>query len=136
MLNLARLRFLSRAEGVLSIDIDELVHSTRGESIFDRVRSDRLGYVRFVSQWLDSDAPQAAVRHADHSIVHSDLRACPPKFCVRPSGPLGTLSWSVHDLEFWATRWIPISRRFRYDHCRRLTTDWKQGRRLKGASVL
>lgn len=131
LLNLCKERYLSSARGVLSVDVDELVYTSDGQSIFEKASNSWLKYVQFKGTWCDSTRTDDLVRHADHDVQRTDLPGCPTKYCICPIGPLKNLSWSIHSLESrWRLPFVNIKSAFYY-HFRRITTNWKNGRRLE-----
>ncbi|MEO1161960.1 MAG: hypothetical protein AAFW74_16190, partial [Pseudomonadota bacterium] len=97
LLNITRLRYLADAAAFLSCDIDELVSSTRQQSVFDEARKSRLGYVCFHGDWRFAATPDArSVEHRDHVFVDKARKRCPLKYCMVPSGPLRHFTWSQH----------------------------------------
>lgn len=133
MLNLARLRFSRLARAVLVVDVDELVYSRSGRSIFDVTAASACKYVPFRGRWVDAPSEIAphVVRHSDHSIYRSDLPRCPSKYCVVPASFLGRRSWSVHMLEGDIFKSFFASFDFFYLHMMRVTDGWK--RRISSA---
>lgn len=128
LLNIARLSYLSRARAVLQADIDELVVPEDG-SVFDRARRSVLGYVPMAGRWLfPAPDARAPYRHADHTHTDPAARRCPPKYVIRPSGPLGGFSWEVHGLErFVSARWLAASTPG-YWHMRGIGDSWNWDR--------
>lgn len=126
LLNLARFRWLWRARAVLQGDIDELVVSRSGASVFDAAAAARAGWIKYRGLWrAPMGAADAQPRHADHWGVLDDAKPCPAKYCIVPAGPMRRHSWNVHNLDL-----VPFSRRFEtadfhYLHCRGVTTRWK-----------
>lgn len=130
LLNIARLRSLSSARGVLNCDVDELVHS-KGGTVFDLARRSRFGFVRFAGVWrFPSPGFQGRACHAAHVFGDPACEPCPPKWCLVPGGPFGRLQWRAHKLEP-----LPLSRLFvtqeaGFWHCRAVTTSWQGAGRL------
>lgn len=138
LLNIARLRFLRQARAVLQCDVDELVWTDDGASIFDRAVRHPLGIVRFNGAWR-YPAPQEGreqIRHADHICARAVPDMCPTKYCLRPRGPLFWASWSVHRLNKLRQRTTVPHNRAGFWHCRQITTAWKSKVRLQGADDL
>lgn len=135
LINLTRDLLLQDARAVLVCDIDELVVSRTGESIFDHGAAHPLGYVRFPGYWRFPEAGQTAPpRHRDHVWQStSDSAPCPAKYVAVPGGPLGTGSWMVHNLEGRkAARYITTD--FWFAHCRDISTNWKSARTGSGSA--
>tara|TARA_R110002020_G_scaffold177331_2_gene370102 strand:+ start:2553 stop:3719 length:1167 start_codon:yes stop_codon:yes gene_type:complete len=101
MVEYGRRTLLTEARAVLNVDIDELVYSKTGESIFDATVKSEKGYVRMKGQWVYTPRPEQgqghAVRHADHCFIRTDLRrGVHRKYCVAPKGPLEGWPWLTH----------------------------------------
>ncbi len=130
MLNLARLRFLSRARAVLNVDLDEVVWSRAG-SVFDATAASPMGFVTFEGSWRNPAADAALpLRHADHLYPQPGKRPCPTKYCIRPDGWRSGISWDVHKPEVRFPTNLLRRRDFGYWHCRGITTNWKSYNRL------
>jgi hypothetical protein len=131
--NIARLRFLGQAAGVLRLDIDEVAWSDRG-SVFDVAAASWSGYLSLPGTWVylapdpTGSGHGGTVRHADHTHGADPPRTCHPKWCVRPDSPAGRQPWENH-----AIGPVQVSPLFRtrgtgYLHCRMLSTAWRDGR--------
>jgi hypothetical protein len=130
MLNMVRDRFLTHAEGVLSVDIDELVVSRAGRSIFESLNSSRFGFMSFDGGWRYPEDHLRAT-HCDHIWIAEGDKACPSKYCYRPKSFLGKQVLGVHGLQRVSRRWMPSSNEFYFAHCRNISTGWKWGRERK-----
>lgn len=128
MVELGRRRLLGRARAVLNVDIDELVYSTSGQSIFDATVKSERGYIRMDGQWVYADPPEggALIRHADHRYVRSDGRPkVNRKWCVAPQGPLQGKPWLTHRI---VSRKDVTDPAFGFWHFRRITNNWDYDR--------
>ncbi len=128
MVELGRRRLLGRARAVLNVDIDELVHSRSGRSIFDATVESEQGYVRIDGRWAFAEAPADGrlVRHADHRFIRSDGRPkVNRKYCVAPTGPLAGRPWLTHRI---VSRRDPTDPDFGFWHFRRITNNWDYDR--------
>lgn len=126
--NLSRDLYLTRARVVVSCDIDELVISKTGQSIFDACAKRRLGFVTVPGYWRFAKPGVRPSTHADH--VWSDptrAKACPTKYAIAPQGLLGRKSWMTHSLE-GVPRSLFASRDFWFAHCYGISLKWKEGR--------
>ena len=129
----ARLRFLLQARSVLNVDIDELVLSDRGRSIFAATEEAAAGFVKFPGAWICTASPTAVTsgdcHHAD--FVHCDrreLEICPPKWCIVPDlANARRHSWSVHNL-FGSPHNRTLSGEFKYRHMKGISNSWKYDR--------
>ncbi|WP_156882841.1 hypothetical protein [Rhodovulum sp. P5] len=130
MLNLARLRFLSRARAVLNVDIDELVW-TDGPSIFDIAANARFGFAPFGGAWRHPpDDLDRAPRHADHVWAQEASPKTPAKYAVAPNRLAGRFSWDVHRLEGLPLKSAFLREDAGYWHCSCISTGWKYTQRL------
>ncbi|MDP5217564.1 glycosyltransferase family 2 protein [Ruegeria sp. 2205SS24-7] len=128
MVELGRRRLLSQARAVLNVDIDELVYSRSGASIFDATVASEQGYVRIDGRWAFADPPEdgALIRHADHQFIRSDGKPkVNRKYCVAPQGPLKGRPWLTHRI---ISRRDPTDPDFGFWHFRRITNNWDYNR--------
>ena len=129
----ARHRFLRGARAVLNVDIDELVLSTKGRSIFAATHDSRAGFIKFAGHWISTATPQPIAqgqgRHGD--FIYRDTQEheeCPPKWCIVPARHrLAGTSWSVHNL-FGARANKTLDREFSYAHVKGISNSWKYNR--------
>lgn len=128
LLNLVKARWFAQAYGVLMCDVDELVVSRDGQSIFDVTRRSWFKYVRFEGEWRHHKADPETVRHADHIFRKQTGNDCISKYCIVPDSFLGRKSWSVHAVESVNRRIFPASPKFHHYHCRGISTSWKYTR--------
>ena len=142
----ARFRFLLKARSVLNVDIDELVASASGESIFAATERSRHGFIKFEGHWISTTAHPSVTRencrHGDFTLREADTELCPPKWCIAPrqrtSFPrqrkivpqprhFTQQSWSVHNL-FGARYNRQLSAQFRFRHLKGISNSWKEAR--------
>lgn len=127
--NFVREGWLRHARAVLSCDIDELVASQSGRSIYDAVRDARSGVVTFPGYWRFCDPECHSPRHSDHVYLRPDRsKPCPTKYAWRPDGWLGDCSLMTHGLESLPRKWASGAPDFWFLHCDGITTRWKSGR--------
>jgi hypothetical protein len=132
----ARFRFLHSAASVLNCDVDELVVSEGGGSIFSAAERSSDGYVAFYGSWisnaitstLDRSMAPASLRHCQFChLEQSGARACPTKWCVVPTRCRLADQWRTHSVTG-----KPIgtseSSKFSYRHFRSISTNWKYQR--------
>lgn len=129
----ARFRFLGQARSVLNVDIDELVLSDRGRSIFAATEAARGGFTKFAGHWISATTPHGIApgrgRHGDFWLMDAqEADRCPPKWCVVPAKTSAARHcWSVHNL-FGARRNRRLSGEFAYRHMRGISKGWKEAR--------
>ncbi|SFU03663.1 hypothetical protein SAMN05660657_04966 [Geodermatophilus amargosae] len=128
----ARFRFLGRAASVLNTDVDELVISASGRSVFQAAEQDAAGCVAFAGDWIGAATGRrghpGAARHGD--FVHRDaaqLERCPLKWCVVPARTGLEYNWSTHHVRMPGFT-AAITDEFGYRHFRAISTDWKYPR--------
>lgn len=122
---LARVRFFSQARAVINADIDELIHSRSGQSIYDATIASAAGYVRANAEWVYALEPggNGFARHANHSHVSfSGKPKANRKWCVAPGGPQKGRQWLTH---FIGSRKDPTDKNFHLWHFRQVSTGWK-----------
>lgn len=131
MLNLMRTRFLGRASGILSVDVDEFVRPMPSSgplrTIFDMARAHYTGCVSLLGKWAfpqeaSDPQPQRAHRHTDLDHMCSN-----PKWCLVPGGLADRFTLAVHRPAgplFAFTRTSATH----YWHFQATTTGWKAPR--------
>ncbi len=127
MMNHMRDTLLRDARAVLPVDIDELVVSETGESIFDHAVRSRSGYVTIPGRWRHSGGQESRPRHASHRFRDPQEERCEPKYCIVPGSVLGRWVWGVHSLAA-VPRNLFRGRGFHFLHCRQISTSWKFAR--------
>lgn len=125
----ARFRFLARARSVLNVDVDELVVSASGLSVFEATEHSDAGCLAFAGDWIASVSTGGdrgpSVRHGD--FVHRELtqpERCPLKWCVVPAVIPPEVNWSTHHVRMPGFA-ESITDEFAYRHFRAISTDWK-----------
>lgn len=136
MVELGRARLLGQARAVLNVDIDELVYSRAGTSIFDATIASEKGYVRIDGRWAFADPPEDGklIQHADHAFVRTDGKPkVNRKYCVAPQGALGGKPWLTHRI---VSRKDPSDPDFGFWHFRRISNNWDYNREDFDTSLL
>lgn len=140
----ARRRFLEAARSVQNADVDELVVSADGDSVFAAAEADPFGIVRYRGRWIvgtgDPAAPLAPqLRHADFDTVQREklerrfgifrrnVLACPAKWALVPSRCPDKAQWRVHTVGHWPAA-LRTSATFSYRHFREINDNWKYAR--------
>ena len=102
LLNIAHLRYLSKARAVLQCDIDELTYTPK-TTIFNLAVKNPLGIASMAAVWRYSNPnKQNPTHHASHCFKHvATLDLCHAKYCIVPSGLINRfpLFWNLHWLE-------------------------------------
>ena len=127
MVELGRRRFLRHARAVLNVDIDELVYSSIGESVFDATRAAENGYLRMGGNWAFALPTEGGeIRHKHHAFRQRGRdRGVNCKWCVVPDGALANHTWRTHRI---ISRTDPVSQIFRFWHFRQISTGWDYAR--------
>ena len=131
----ARFRFLDSASSVLNLDIDELVVSEKGESVFDITEKSRNGCTIFNGRWISSvttgthpdlNSP-SDFRHDYFRYLKRTEPACPKKWCVVPRRCRLDEHWGAHTVSGLD---LPssYSDSFSYRHFQSMATNWKYQR--------
>jgi hypothetical protein len=142
----ARWRFLQDACAVMNADIDELVLSKDGTSVFAAAERSRFGLVRYYGRWIvgvdrgGSPAADALPRHRDFDIYmppeygfswragRRDMNRCQPKWTLAPRKCPPRVQWHVHSIASWWPSYLPCSRNFSFAHFREIGSNWKYQR--------
>jgi hypothetical protein len=140
----ARWRFLQDAQSVMNSDIDELVLSQTGRSVFEAAESSRSGLVRYRGRWIigidnGADDTVAAPRHTDFSVfmppdyrfsrslMWRDMNECPAKWTLVPGKCPVHAQWHVHTILSWRAAYLR-TREFSFRHFREIGSNWKYRR--------
>jgi hypothetical protein len=142
----ARWRFLQHARSVMNSDIDELVLSRTGQSVFEAAEQSWTGLVRYRGRWIIgiedgvyNGTGNAMPRHFDFSVLmprqyefsrwlaRRDANECPAKWTVVPARCPQQAQWHVHLIRSWWASYMR-SRRFCFRHFREIGSDWKYQR--------
>lgn len=128
MLNLARRDPLADARAVLNTDIDELITSRHGRSVFDMARRRRHRMVKIAGQNIYPGAASGPAAHGQH-----DSRAVPPqasskKRCTVPAGFMSRFKWGPHMVGGDLAKLVRVSTEFELLHCVFTSRGWKPGR--------
>lgn len=138
LLNVLWARWMSSARAVVIADIDELITSDDCSSIYDAAVSSFFGIVMCKGVWRYASTERAAnsVTHADHVLANGMDKFCPPKYCLRPESFAGRRILKVHGVDNFKR--VPfVSRdKFRFYHCRSISTSWKYDRDGNGPEGL
>jgi len=145
----ARRCFLGDARSVMLSDIDELVVSTEGVSVFEAAERAPFGILRYRGAWMPgivgitpTDTDAAPVRHRDFIHVREPQRKwrwgwlpdytdfCASKWCIAPSRCPDVSQWGVHGVKHWIAA-LPPTSRFSYRHFREITDSWKYDRSMR-----
>jgi hypothetical protein len=128
----ARWCFLAAARSAMNADVDELVVSRDGRSVFEAAEHAPFGVVRYRGTWVPgiegmtrTATDQRPLRYRDFAHVLQPRRVsrwnivsgyedrCPPKWAVVPRRCPDHAQWSVHSLKNWIPA-LPITSAFAY----------------------
>ena len=130
MLEHARHRYLPTASAVLNVDIDELVLTTAGSSIFDLARRSDVGYVRFAGRWVENATSlmlNPPARRHKHYFYYRDGPTALPKWAVVPARCPPHAQWRVHDIAAMQPD-VVASAAATLRHFKAINTNWKDER--------
>jgi hypothetical protein len=125
----ARHRFLASAHSVLQTDIDELVLTDGGASVFDLVSRSTTGHIRFDGLWVENAVAwlpdPAGRRHRDFFYLDGrrSNRRTQPKWAVVPQRCHHSAQWCVH----WISNMKPdpvASTSTSLRHFKAINTNW------------
>ena len=138
----ARQRCLSGAKSVLQGDVDELVLTKVGESVFELAESSESGYLRYGGLWVetvkgngieDSTSSVEPLRHRNfHHVLEGKNHRMGPKWTCVPAKAGRETLWSLHRV-IWddfrqGAEDEDLSARISLRHFKAINTGWKVGR--------
>jgi hypothetical protein len=142
----ARWCFLQHARSAMNSDIDELVLSRNGQSVFEAAERSSFGFIRYNGRWIigadgrDADPGDRLPHHRDFSILmppdyrwswlrgRRDVNRCSAKWTVVPARVPRDGQWHVHGIASWLPSRLPCSRNFSFSHFREIGSNWKYQR--------
>lgn len=126
----ARHRFLGKASTVINADIDELVFTGSGESVFDLALRSKTGFLNYGGIWIENASTQTSSLRSYRDYIYNRRPPQPAsgKWTVVPSRCPVHLPWATH--------WIlglagdELSALVQHRHYRGINTNWKNIRRV------
>jgi hypothetical protein len=128
MIEHARRRFLALAAAAVNLDIDELVVSEDGVSMFDHLAAEKSGAIRFSGRWVETvdGARDGSPRFIDFSYVDSRRDRSLEKWAAVPAAIPYENQWQVHG--FGGGFEPPIVYDLNHRHFRGINYNWKYDR--------
>lgn len=128
MVEHARWRFLRRAAGVVNADIDELVITDDGRTVFEHAAESEQGVALYSGRWvekvtetaLDPDRTRRFVDYRRH-VGHE----CTTKWTMIPARVPDSAQWRVHSIQGLN---IPKDEGVTHRHFKGINTNWKYDR--------
>ncbi|MFD6418169.1 capsule biosynthesis protein CapZ [Streptomyces sp. NPDC060194] len=130
LLEHGRFRYLSRAAGVISADIDELVLTDDARPVFDHAAESETGALHYAGVWIAKATaepvnPMRQRRFVDYR--HRAPGACTTKYAVLPDRLDGhTSQWRVHGVVGTGAE---TSERIHHRHYQGVNNGWKLNRK-------
>lgn len=141
-----RFRFCANASGVLNSDIDELLVSSSGQSVFDALRDSDAPCLTFGGRWVTATSPrlrrssravgqaQDALRHSD-CLYFEDAPAYLNKWVADPTACSDDARWGTHAIydlagpaSAAANMSVPTTQDFVFRHFRQISNNWHYDR--------
>jgi hypothetical protein len=141
-----RWRFTRRARSVMNSDIDELVVTRSGKSVFELAETSRTGILRYHGRWVigvegaaPRPAPDRLRRHRDYThvlketltrsrlLLSRDANRCVPKWTLTPNKCPDWAQWAVHKVKLWWPSYFS-TREASFRHFREISDSWKYDR--------
>ena len=143
LLNIARLRYFQSAAAVLVTDVDELVTPTPEGSVFTLAQHSPFGYIAFRGRWRYPEPVDSKhIRHVNHVYRSTNDRLSRArKYCICPRGFFRFLRWHTHRVGTGlfkknAVKNALTTSRIEYWHCRKISTFWKNPRKVPPSNQL
>lgn len=128
LLNIALDRFFGVNAVMLNVDIDELVVSRKGQSVFDATRRSMLGHLTFEGKWIHSKLPISEAEHHDHFWAEQGSPVCPSKYTIASRSPFRRFQLQVHNIAHVDRNLFKSRNNFYFLHCKQISTSWKYDR--------
>lgn len=123
----ARQRYLCRAEGVVNADIDELMVTNDGRTVFDHLGESTDGILIVGGDWVRVHSlPKRLPRFTDFSHIRPGSERSAPKWVISPPRIAPTDQWHIHRTE--THREVNTSA-VMLRHFRGISSDWKKEER-------
>ena len=128
MIEHARRRFLALAAAAVNLDIDELVVSEAGASLFDVLLAEESGAIRFSGQWVETveGSNGRSPKFSDFSYLDSRRDRSLEKWAAVPAAIPYEYQWQVHGFGGGFTP--PIVDDLKHRHFRGMNYNWKYNR--------
>ena len=126
----ARHRFLALADAVMSVDIDELVLTPDGSTIYECVHRSQSGYLHFAGHWIENAtlADREPRRHADFVYRSAaEPQRAKAKWAVLPARCGTGTQWLVHNVAGLQND-LPLALSIALRHFRAISTGWNYAR--------
>lgn len=127
----ARRRFLKYCQGVVSVDIDELVVTDDERSVFDHLSASKSGALLFEGRWIENvtDVVGRLPKFTDYQYFDVNVAPATRKWVLDPMRVPEQYQWNVHS---FAKGFIPdhpvgVSHR----HFVGINSNWKKDRTTK-----
>jgi hypothetical protein len=140
MLEHAKWRLLRRAAGVINADIDELVITPPGSSVFDAAARTSRGVVEYKGTWIAPVPYGSEIKSSYSRYGFTDLALgwSEPKWCLIPSRVPTRSQWRVHDV-VWGRKssvlppphpWNALKKApmATFCHFSAINTNWRESR--------
>lgn len=125
----AQQRFLNSAAGVIHADIDELVMTDDGRSVFEHARLSKTGYIRYMGRVIEGVPLNAetdgVLSFADFGYFDPNKPLSTPKWCCIPELLPDNVQWRTHAIHGMTTA---IYDRVVHRHFFAVSTGWKFSR--------
>lgn len=121
----ARRRFLSEADGVISHDIDELVLTSNNQTIFEVIDESEAGYIRYPGRWIENITTQSQEKpqFTDFFVYSTERSPSTVKWALDPRRTSGAQQWKTHGIASLAA---PVkTEQVMHRHFMGINTNWK-----------
>lgn len=128
----ARHMFLSDAETVTNLDIDELLYSETGQDIHKLVKQSRKGFLHYSGQWIDGVTDSGEIpddaSFAVYRYRHRDSKPSPKKWTASPRRNQQQ-QWRTHSAGSGKASHV-FTDQFEFKHFRNITMQWRNRQRV------
>lgn len=122
----AKERFLKKAAGVIQVDVDELIISKSGRTVFDALKE--TPYLKSIGEWIEPIPykDELGVNFNNYYYRSKKTVETSKKWCIDPQNTPGSSQWRVHDVINCPD--VKFSNEFYHFHYKVISTNWRWNR--------
>ncbi|MDP1369839.1 hypothetical protein Q8G42_03485 [Acinetobacter lwoffii] len=118
--------FLQKASGVIQVDVDELIFSKSGRTVFDALK--QTPYLKTIGEWIEPIPyrDDLGINFNNFYYRSRKLVETSKKWCIDPRNTPKSSQWRVHDVKDCID--VGFSEEFYHFHYKTISTNWRWNR--------